>query len=76
MDFTYTPKVVALQQRLSAFMDAHVYPAESVYHHEVAANRKAGNAWQPTEVMEELKPKPKRSTCGTCFCPSPTWVRA
>lgn len=36
-------------------MDEHIYPAEAVYHAEVEANRRAGNAWQPTRVMEDLK---------------------
>ncbi|GEM_PF-4457474 len=31
MDFTYSPKVVGLQKRLMAFMDTHIYPAESRY---------------------------------------------
>ena len=57
MDFSYSPKVIDLQQRLTAFMDEHIYPAESVYHAEVDANRAAGNAWLPTKVMEELKAK-------------------
>ncbi len=69
MDFTYTPKVVALQQRLTAFMDEHIYPAESVYHHEVAENRKAGNPWQPTRVMEELKTKAKAADLWNLFLP-------
>ena len=69
MDFTYSPKVVALQERLTAFMDAHIYPAESVYHHEVAANRKAGNVWQPTKVMEELKAKAKAADLWNLFLP-------
>ena len=55
MDFSYSPKVVDLQKRLTAFMEEHIYPAEAVYHHEVAENRKAGNPWQPTKVMEQLR---------------------
>ena len=39
MDFSYSPKVVDLQQRLTAFMDEHIYPAEAVYHAEVVAHR-------------------------------------
>ena len=69
MDFTYSPKVVDLQERLTAFMDAHIYPAESVYHHEVADNRKAGNPWQPTQVMEELKAKAKAADLWNLFLP-------
>jgi len=69
MDFSYSPKVVDLQQRLTAFMDEHIYPAEAQYHHEVEANRKAGNAWQPTQVMEELKAKARAAGLWNLFLP-------
>ena len=64
MDFSYSPKVVDLQKRLTAFMEEHIYPAEAVYHHEVAENRKAGNPWQPTKVMEELKAQARAAEQG------------
>src|SRR5512139_412543 len=57
MDFAYSAKVKDLQQRVSAFMDEHVYPNEARFHEEIAANRRAGNAWVPTRVVEELKQK-------------------
>jgi acyl-CoA dehydrogenase len=49
MDFDYSPKVQDLQQRLRAFMDEHVYPAEARFHAEVEANRRAGNAGRPLQ---------------------------
>ena len=55
MDFEYSAKVKDLQQRLTAFMRGHVYPAEARFHAEVEENRAQGNAWVPTRVMEELK---------------------
>jgi acyl-CoA dehydrogenase len=69
MDFSYSPKVIDLQQRLTAFMDEHIYPAESVYHAEVDANRAAGNAWLPTKVMEELKAKARAAGLWNLFLP-------
>ena len=57
MDFEFSPKVKDLQQRVGAFMDEHVYPNEARFHEEIAANRRAGNAWVPTRVVEELKQK-------------------
>jgi acyl-CoA dehydrogenase len=57
MDFDYTPKVKELQGRLQAFMDAHVYPNEHRFHEEIEENRRKGNAWVPTRIIEELKPK-------------------
>ncbi|NVL28569.1 acyl-CoA dehydrogenase, partial [Pseudomonas syringae pv. actinidiae] len=50
MDFAYSPKVQALRERVTAFMDAYVYPAEAVFEQQVAE----GDRWQPTAVMEEL----------------------
>ncbi|MDH4464557.1 MAG: acyl-CoA dehydrogenase family protein [Acidovorax sp.] len=69
MDFTYSPKVIDLQQRLTAFMGEHIYPAEAVYHHEVAENRKAGNPWQPTKVMEKLKAAARAEGLWNLFLP-------
>ncbi|RPI13923.1 MAG: acyl-CoA dehydrogenase [Lysobacterales bacterium] len=57
MEFEHSPKVRELQQRVAAFMEEHVYPAEERFHEEIQANRKAGNAWVPTRVVEELKSK-------------------
>ena len=59
MDFAYSDTVNDLQRRVSAFMEEHVYPAEERFHAEIAENRRKGNAWQPTQVMEELKAKAK-----------------
>jgi len=69
MDFDYSPKVRALQERVTAFMEAHVYPAEEAYEAEVDANRRAGNAWQPTKVMEDLKAKAKAADLWNLFLP-------
>ena len=69
MDFAYSPKVRDLQQRLTAFMEAHIYPAEARYHDEVEANRAQGNAWVPTRVMEELKAKAKAEGLWNLFLP-------
>ena len=69
MDFTYSDKVRDLQERVSAFMDAHVYPNEALFFAEVDANRKAGNAWQPTKVVEELKARARESGLWNLFLP-------
>jgi acyl-CoA dehydrogenase len=69
MDFAYSKKTQELQQRLTAFMNAHVYPAEAVFADEVAANRAAGNPWKPTKVMEELKRKARAQGLWNLFLP-------
>ena len=69
MNFDYTPKVKDMQARLLAFMDEHIYPQEHRYHEEVAANRAQGNAWVPTRVIEELKPKARSAGLWNLFLP-------
>jgi acyl-CoA dehydrogenase len=69
MDFAYSPKVVELSARLTAFMDAHIYPNEARFHDEIEANRRAGNPWVPTRVMEELKAKAKAEGLWNLFLP-------
>jgi len=65
MDFDYSPKVKDLQQRLAAFMEAHVYPNEQRFHDEVAE----GDRWAPTRLIEELKAKAKAAGLWNLFLP-------
>jgi len=69
MDFSYSDKVRALQRRLSAFMESHVYPAEARFEAEVERNRRAGDPWQPTAVMEELKEAARGQDLWNLFLP-------
>ena len=69
MDFAYSPRTKDLQQKVAAFMDANVYPAEKAFHDEVAANRAAGNPWQATKVVEELKKKARAQGLWNLFLP-------
>src|SRR5215831_11406581 len=69
MDFAYSPKVKELAARVARFMDDNVYPAERVYAAEVEANRKRGNAWVPTKIMEELKARARADGLWNLFLP-------
>ncbi|WP_423597004.1 acyl-CoA dehydrogenase family protein [Roseateles sp. MS654] len=69
MNFDYSPKVEQLRERLLAFFDEHIYPNEHRYHAEIEANRRAGNAWIPTKVIEELKPKARAAGLWNLFLP-------
>jgi acyl-CoA dehydrogenase len=69
MDFDYSDKVKALRERLLAFMDQHIYPNEARFFQEVEANRSAGNAWVPTQLIEELKPKAREAGLWNLFLP-------
>jgi acyl-CoA dehydrogenase len=69
MDFSHSEKVRLLQEQLERFMDDHVYPAELRFHEEMEKNRHAGNPWQPTRVMEELKLKARAENLWNLFLP-------
>jgi len=69
VDFTYSSKVEELRQRLLSFMDENIYPNEHRFYEEVAANRQAGNAWIPTQLIEELKPKAQSAGLWNLFLP-------
>ncbi|HEX7606149.1 MAG TPA: acyl-CoA dehydrogenase family protein, partial [Usitatibacter sp.] len=66
MDFDYSPKVRDLQARVTAFMEANVYPNEARFHAEVAE----GDRWQPTRIVEELKTKARAAGLWNLFLPA------
>jgi len=65
MHFEYTDRVKALQKKLLAFMDEHIYPNERVYHEQI----NEGDRWQPTAIIEELKPKARAAGLWNLFLP-------
>ena len=69
MDFAHSPKVQELQKRVTAFMEQHVYPSEAVFHAEVEENRRKGNAWIPTRVVEDLKKKARAAGLWNLWLP-------
>jgi acyl-CoA dehydrogenase len=69
MDFAYTDKVKALQAKLIAFMDEYIYPNEHRFHQEILENRRKGNPWIPTKIVEELKPKARTAGLWNLFLP-------
>jgi acyl-CoA dehydrogenase len=64
MNFDYSEKVKALMQRLSAFMDEHIYPSEKRFYQEIENNR-----WVPGRTIEELKPKARAAGLWNLFLP-------
>ncbi len=66
MTFDPSPKVQDLQQRLTAFMDEHIYPNEPRYHAHVTGP----DRWQPVPVIEELKPKARAAGLWNLFLPA------
>ena len=50
MDFEHSPKLKALQQRLAAFMDEHVLPAEPRFEAEMGPDEVHRNAIAKVEL--------------------------
>ena len=69
MQFEYSDKVKTMQARLLAFMDEHIYPNEAHFFKEIEDNRAKGNAWVPTKIVEELKPKAQAAGLWNLFLP-------
>jgi len=65
MDFQFSDKVRDLQERLAAFMDAHIYPLEADYPGLV---KQAGGRTTPP-VMDELKAKARAAGLWNLFMP-------
>ena len=65
MNFEYSQKVQELQKRLSAFMDEHIYPNEKTYSEQI----REGDRWQPTTIIEQLKPLAKAAGLWNLFLP-------
>jgi acyl-CoA dehydrogenase len=69
MDFSFSPKVQDLRCRVIAFMQEYVYPAEARHVQEIEAFRAAGDAFQVSQTMEDLKSKAKTSGLWNLFLP-------
>lgn len=69
MDFNLSERTIGLLARVRDFMDAHVYPHEATFFDEVEANRRAGNAWQPTRIIEALKTRAQAEGLWNLFLP-------
>ena len=65
MHFEHSPKVKDLQRRFVAFMREHIYPNEATFHRQIAK----GDRWQPTAIVEELKPKARAAGLWNLFLP-------
>ncbi|WP_263169697.1 acyl-CoA dehydrogenase family protein [Streptomyces sp. SCSIO ZS0520] len=66
MDFALDDRTRQLQDRLLAFMDAHVLPAESVLAEQLAAG---GDRWARPAVVDELKAEARRQGLWNLFLP-------
>jgi acyl-CoA dehydrogenase len=64
LHFEFSDKAKDFQQRLTAFMEALIYPNEQRYQDETERDR-----WSPPPIVEELKPKARAEGLWNLFLP-------
>ena len=67
MNFSMSEKQAYWRDRVIAFMNEHVYPAEATYDAQMEAF--GANRWQVVPVLEELKAKAKKAGLWNLFLP-------
>ena len=65
----HSARTSELLARLGAFFDAHIYPNEERFLREVEANRRAGDAWKPLALVDELKAVARAQGLWNLFLP-------
>ncbi|MEU8891821.1 acyl-CoA dehydrogenase family protein [Streptomyces sp. NPDC048442] len=70
MNFAYDARTEELRGRLLAFMDSHVYPAETVAHEQ---REQLASPWDTPAVVEELKAEARRQGLWNLFLPDETY---
>ena len=65
MDFQFSNKVSVLEDRLSRFMDEHIYPLEPDY----SGHLEAAGGWTTPPIMDELKAKARQEGLWNLFLP-------
>jgi acyl-CoA dehydrogenase len=68
MDFQPSARSIDFKERLSAFLEEHVYPAEAVYEREL---RESGDPHHQPPIMEELKRLARERGLWNMFLPDP-----
>lgn len=66
MDFAFDARTEELRDRLLAFMDEHVYPAEPVADEQRAA---LASPWDTPQVVEDLKAEARKQGLWNLFLP-------
>ncbi|HEV2982526.1 MAG TPA: acyl-CoA dehydrogenase, partial [Solirubrobacteraceae bacterium] len=69
MDFQPSDRCVEFKERLEAFMDEHVYPAEEIYDSQL---RESGDPHHQPEVIEQLKARARELGLWNMFLPDAT----
>lgn len=67
MDFNHSQKVLDARERLEAFMEEYVYPAEREHHDFVSAPE---NLWKQPPIVETLKERAREAGIWNWFLPA------
>src|SRR5699024_3946848 len=67
LNFTYSDKVIQLQEKLTAFMEEHIYPNEAVFEQQLSEQEDPWAAVPP--IIEELKEKAQAAGLWNLFLP-------
>jgi acyl-CoA dehydrogenase len=67
MDFEPSQRCREFKERLTAFMDEHVYPAEELYERQL---RESGDPHHQPAIMEELKARAREAGLWNMFLPN------
>jgi acyl-CoA dehydrogenase len=70
MDFAPSSKVRAFQDKLTAFMEEFVYPAEAVAHEQIAVS---GDPHHHPQIIQELKQHARAAGLWNLFLPDKTY---
>jgi acyl-CoA dehydrogenase len=65
MDFSLSPTQRGFLDRVTAFMDEHIYPAVPTYYEQM----NEGDRWKVVPIVEELKAKAKKAGLWNFFMP-------
>jgi acyl-CoA dehydrogenase len=68
MDFEPSQRCTEFKERLTAFMDEHIYPAEALYERQL---QESGNPHHQPAIMEELKTRARDAGLWNMFLPDP-----
>ncbi|MGI5467874.1 acyl-CoA dehydrogenase family protein [Streptomyces sp. CA-132043] len=66
MDFAFDARTEELREKLLAFMDEHVYPAEQVAHEQ---RDRLASPWDTPAIVEELKAEARKQGLWNLFLP-------
>lgn len=69
MDFAHSERSLELQADLRKFLDEQIYPTESVFEEQAAANRAAGTPFRTPAVLADLKVEARKRGLWNLFLP-------